>query len=90
MSRELDREIVQALAMQHLAILKEHYRNNQVSRDRVRENLSALAVAVAACVAGLPDAQEFFELALKNQVDLMLKTAEANGRPLIVKNGMVP
>lgn len=66
----LNRSVIEGLAERHLNVVRDHYRNNQTSRDRVFENLNALAITVATILAAADDsAQAFFNEALERQID---------------------
>jgi hypothetical protein len=69
---QVDEIVVQQLATQYMGIAKKHLRGAP-DRNKVFELLNALAVCTAAVIADNDGAQEWFNDALENQIDAMLR-----------------
>jgi hypothetical protein len=70
---KVDEVVVQQLATQYMTIAKKHLRAGEQNRNKCFELLNALAVCTAAVIADNDGAQEWFNDALENQIDAMLR-----------------
>lgn len=87
--RELSRERVQQLALPIMTVLRDNYlEGTPPSRERVLENLNALAFCVAATIVGTGDrrarqeARGFFDDALRDNIAELLRGSLSPGDPL--------